>query len=332
MKKSLRTIAALTAVSGLLLAGCGGKREATPAAGGDGGGQCTAAAGQMSIATGNSTGVYYVIGGGIANLISENSDMKATAAETGASVQNLQQLQSGNYDLAFSLADTAADAVEGKAAFEGSPADIKALTRIYSNYTQVIARKDSGIKKIEDFKGKTVSTGSPNSGTEVIANRLMQSAGLKDGDVQAQRIDLSKTVDGMKDGTIDAMVWSGGLPTAGVTDLFTTAGDDVEFIDISAYEPQMKEINKVYETDALPADTYPGQAEVQTIVTPNVLMVRSDMDEGTACAITKLIYDKQADLEKVHVAAGQIKLENADKTEPIEVHPGAQQAIDELRQ
>lgn len=330
MKKSLLTFAAITVATGLLVSGCGGKREVQPAAGGNGGDSCTAAAGQMSIATGNSTGVYYVIGGGIANLISENTDLKATAAETGASVQNLQQLVTGNYDLGFSLADTAADAVEGKAAFT-KPEDLKALTRIYSNYTQVIVRKSSGIKKIEDFKGKTVSTGSPNSGTEVIANRLIEAAGLQASDVKTQRIDLSKTVSAMKDGTIDAMVWSGGLPTAGVTDLFTTAGNDVEFLDISAYEPKMKEINAVYEVDSLPANTYQGQAEVKTIVTPNVLMVRSDMDNGTACAITKLIFEKKADLEKVHSAAKNISLDNADKTAPIEVHPGAQQAIDELQ-
>ena len=330
MKKSLLTLTALTAAASLLLAGCGGRREATPAAGGAEG-ECVAASGQMSIATGNSTGVYYVLGGGLANLISENTDMKATAAETGASVQNLQQLGSGNYDLAFSLADTAADAVEGKAAFDGKPEDLKALTRIYSNYTQVIVRKDAGISSIEDFKGKTVSTGSPNSGTEVIANRLIEAAGLSEGDVNAQRIDLTKTVDAMKDGTIDAMVWSGGLPTAGVTDLFTTAGDQVEIIDISSYEAQLDEINPVYEVESLPADTYEGQAEVKTIVTPNVLMVRSDMDNGTACAITKLVYDKQAELEKVHVSAAEISLDNADQIDPIQLHPGAQQALDELR-
>lgn len=328
MKKSLLKISAIAVTVGLLLSGCGGKRQPTPAAGGEG--DCTAAAGQMSIATGNSTGVYYVMGGGIANLISGNTDLKATAAETGASVQNLQQLSSGNYDLAFSLADTAADAVEGKAAFK-EPQDLKALTRIYPNFTQVIVRKNSGIKKIEDFKGKAVSTGSPNSGTEVIANRLIEAAGLQSSDVKTQRIDLSKTVDAMKDGSIDAMVWSGGLPTAGITDLITTVGNDVEFLDLTAYETKLKEISQVYEIQSLPEETYKGIPEVKTIVTPNVLMVRSDMDEGTACAITKLIYDKKADLEKVHAAAKDIELESGDKTDPIKLHPGAMKAIKELR-
>src|SRR5690606_12285942 len=78
---------------------CGGKRE--PTAGG--GGECEAGKGSITIATGNSTGVYYVLGGGLAQVISKNSDLKATAAETGASVQNIEQLVSGDYDIAFSL-------------------------------------------------------------------------------------------------------------------------------------------------------------------------------------------------------------------------------------
>ncbi|WP_344259214.1 TAXI family TRAP transporter solute-binding subunit [Brevibacterium celere] len=319
------TAAAVAAV--LALSSCGGKRENTPAAsGGDG---CTAASGQITIATGNSTGVYYVLGGGLAQLISDNTDLKATAAETGASVQNLQQLAAGDYDIAFSLADTAADAVSGNADFQ-EPEEISALSRIYDNYTQVIVRKDANIKTIEDFKGKTISTGSPKSGTEVIANRLIESAGLADADVTKQRLDLAKTVDGMKDGTLDGMVWSGGLPTAGVTDLFTSNGGDVEFLDVSALEGQMKEINPVYEVAEIPADTYTGVGAVNTIITPNVLMVRNDMDEGTQCALTKLIFDKKADLEKVHAAAKDIKLDTAMPPEPIPLAPGSQTALDEL--
>ncbi|GAA4284989.1 TAXI family TRAP transporter solute-binding subunit [Brevibacterium daeguense] len=330
MKRPLRSVSAIALASVLALSGCGGKREPTPAAEGEGGAECTAASGQMTIATGNSTGVYYVMGGGIAQLISDNTDIKATAAETGASVQNMQQLESGDYDIAFSLADTAADAVTGQGSFE-QPQDTVALTRLYDNFTHVIVRKDAGIETIEDFAGKTISTGSPKSGTEVIAGRLIEAAGLSPEDVNAQRIDLSKTVESMKDGSIDGMVWSGGLPTAGITDLFTTSANDVEILDITDLEAPMKEINEVYETATIPADTYGTDADVDTLVTPNVLMVRSDMDEGTACAITKLIYDKKSDLESVHAAAAEIDLERADQTEPIELHPGAQRALEELR-
>lgn len=324
MKKALL---AATLVATLALGACGGKRDVESAEGGDG---CTAGSGRMTIATGNSTGVYYVLGGGLAKVIGDNTEISATAAETGASVQNLQQLASGDYDIAFSLADSAADATEGTGSFD-SPQELSALTRIYDNYTQVVVRKDSGIKTVADFKGKAISTGSPKSGTEVIAQRLIEAAGLKQEDVKAQRADLTKSVDSLKDGSIDGLVWSGGLPTAGMTDLFTSAGDDVELIDITELLPTMQEVSSVYEEKTIPKDTYKTDADVSTITVPNVLMVRNDMDDATACAVTKLVFDKKSDLEAVHAAAAGIELDLADKTEPIPLQPGAKRAIDELR-
>jgi hypothetical protein len=327
-----RRAAATTLVAALAvaLAGCGGKQDRTTEAG-DAAGTCEASAAQMTIATGNSTGVYYALGGGLANVISANTPIKATAAETGASVQNIQQLVEKKYDIAFSLADTAADAVEGKGAFEGAKADVTALARIYSNYTHVVVSKKSGITKMEDFKGKRISTGSPKSGTEVIANRLLESAGLDPAkDVRAQRLELGKTVDAMKDGSIDGLVWSGGLPTGGITDLFSSMKGQVDFIDVTPLLPKMKEINSVYVEGTIPAATYGTTADAKTIVVPNVLLVRSDFAENNACALTKLLFDKKADLEKVHPAAKDLDPATAKESAPVELHPGSQKALDSL--
>jgi uncharacterized protein len=319
-------------MSGLILAaavltGCGGKQENSGADAAAG--SCDAGTGRITIATGNSTGVYYTLGGGLAQVISKNSHLKASAAETGASVQNIQQLVAGDYDVAFSLADTAADAVEGKGAFEGKKADVRALARIYPNSTQVVVRTGSGISSVADMKGKVVSTGSPKSGTEVIAHRLLEAAGLDPAkDVKAQRLDLTKTVDGMKDGRIDALVWSGGLPTPAMTDLFQSLGNDVRFVDISPLLPKMQEVNSVYTEGTIPKATYKTPADIKTIVVPNLLLVRSDMPESRACALTKLIFDHKADLVKVHPSAGDITVEEAGKTDPVQLHPGSQAALE----
>lgn len=201
---------------------------------------CEAEEGRITIATGNSTGVYYVFGGGVASLISDETPIRATAAETGASVQNIQQLVAGDYDIAFSLADTASDAVSGSASFE-EPQPVQALGRIHTNYTQVIVRNDADIASVEDMAGHAISTGSPNSGTEVIATRLLDAAGLSiDDDVDAQRLDLTATIDGMRDGSIDGFFWSGGLPTAAVTDLLSTSAGDVSFLDVTPLIPAMR--------------------------------------------------------------------------------------------
>jgi uncharacterized protein len=329
-RSRLLSVVALACAAALVVAGCGGRQQPAARAGGADASSCQASSGQITIATGNSTGVYFALGGGLASLISANTTLKATAAETGASVQNIQQLVASEYNIAFSLADTAADAARGQGAFTG-PQEIQALARIYSNYTHVVVQRSAGIETMADLRGKRVSTGSPKSGTEVIANRLLQSAGLDpERDVQAQRLELGKTVEAMKDGSIDAFVWSGGLPTGGVTDLFTSAGDRVEFLDIGGLLPKMKEINPVYAEGAIPASAYGTPSDVATIVVPNLLLVRKDFPANDACAVTRLMFDKKAELEKVHPAAKELDPRIAADTAPVELAPGSQSALQQL--
>lgn len=329
-----RAVVVLAAAVVTAASGCGGRQDAPTA---DSGGDVTcelAGETRVSIATGNATGVYFSLGNAYAEQVSTSTDgkVKASAAETGASVQNIQQLVAGTYEVAFSLADTAADAVEGKAAFEGEKQPVQALSRIYPNYTQVIARKGAGITSIADMRGKRVSTGSPGSGTEVIANRLLEAAGLNPAsDVSAQRLDLTKTVDGMKDGSIDALFWSGGLPTPGITDLITTARDDVEFVDITPQFTKMAEISPAYEEGVIPAATYGLPADVKTIVVPNVLLVRDTIDANLACVLTKTLFDRLPQLEQVVGAAKGIELNAARDTDPVPLNRGSVKALDDLK-
>jgi len=329
------TIAGLLAL-GMTSAGltaCGGRQDTAAT---DTGTEVTcevATETRVGIATGNVGGVYFTLGNAYAEQISvaTGGKLKATAAETGASVQNIQQLVAGTYAVAFSLADTAADAVNGTGSFEGQKQPVQALARIHTNYTQVIVRKNAGITSVADMRGKRISTGSPKSGTEVIANRLLQAAGLKpDPDIQAQRLDLTKTIDGMKDGSIDGMFWSGGLPTPNVTDLFTTAKADVQFIDITPLLGPLKQINPVYEQGAIPAVTYGLPADVPTIVVPNFLLVKDDLDANVACALTKALFDRKAQLEQASPAAKEIAVANGRRTDPVPLNRGAAKALEAL--
>ncbi len=314
------------------VAGCGGRQTDTTA---DTGGAVTCAVSaetRVSIATGNSTGVYYTLGNAYAEQLAAATDgkLKATAAETGASVQNIQQLVADQYQVAFSLFDTATDAVNGTGTFT-SAQPVQALARIYDNYTHVVVRADAGINTVADMKGKAISTGSPKSGTEVIANRLLQSAGLNpETDITPQRLDLTKSVDGVKDGSIDGLIWSGGLPTPGLTDLFTTLGAQVTFLDITPLLPKMQQINPAYQSATIPAATYKTTADVPTIAVPNVLLVKDNIDANTACVLTKTLFDKKTELIKANAAANGISLDTARKTEPVPLNRGATTALDQL--
>jgi TRAP transporter TAXI family solute receptor len=330
MRKLFVLVAAGT-LAVTVLTGCGGKQDAATV---DAGGKVTcevAKETRIGIATGNATGVYFALGNAYAEQIgATGGKLKATASETGASVQNIQQLVAGEFDVAFSLADSAADAVNGTNSFTVKQ-PVQALARIHTNYTQVIVRKAAGIKDVAGMKGKRVSTGSPKSGTEVIARRMLTAAGLDpDTDIQAQRLDLVKTVDGMKDGSIDALFWSGGLPTPGVTDLLTTSAGQVEFLDVTALLPELKKINPVYETGTIPATAYGTAADVPTIVVPNLLLVRDNLDADVACVLTRTLFDRKPQLEQANAAAKEITLDKARRTEPVVLHRGAVAALDGL--
>ena len=290
-----------------------------------------ATGGRLTVATGNTTGVYFILGGGIAQLITSELDgYRATAESTSASRDNIERLVSGQNEIGFSLADTAADAVLGQESFD-DPQPVQALARIYENTTQVIVQADSGVTSVEDLAGLSVSTGSPNSGTELIATRLLGVNGLTTGDINQLSLSLGETVDGMKDGSIDAMFWSGGLPTAGVTDLFTTAGEDVVFLDLSGDVAALQETyGAAYQPGTIPADAYGTGQDVPTVTVPNVLMVNENMSEDLAGDLVRLIFEFQDDLVAVHPEAENITLDKAIDTGDITLHPGAEAALVEL--
>ena len=170
---------------------------------------------RYSIATGGSGGVYQVYGGGLADLMTDElPDAPTTAETTSASVDNLILVAEHDSDIGFTLSDTAIDAVQGDASFD-APLDLRALATIYPNITQVAVKADSGIERIEDLEGKTVSVGSPNSGTEVIALRLLEVAGLDpDEDIDKRGLGVGESVQALRDGSIDGFFWSGGVRPA----------------------------------------------------------------------------------------------------------------------
>jgi TRAP transporter TAXI family solute receptor len=325
---------ALVSAATLALTGCGqaGGGGGTDTEAGGAGCAEPAGGGRISIATGNTTGVYYILGGGIASVLTDNVEgTEATAEATNASAENIRLVCAGDSDIGFSLADTAADAVEGTAGFEGEPQSIQALARIYSNITQVFVRADAGITSLADLAGKSVSTGSPNSGTEVIATRLLDVNDIASGDYEQLRLGLPESVQGMKDGAIDALVWSGGLPTGGITDLVTSMGDDVVLLPLDAELPKMQDAyGEAYTEGTVPADTYGLGEDVATIAVPNLLVVSDAMPEDVAEDVTRAIFENLDDLAQVHPEAENISVDTATDTGPVPLHPGAKRYFDEV--
>ena len=286
---------------------------------------------RLSIATGGTGGVYFVYGGALADQITQNIEgFEATAEATSASVDNMQLIGDESSDVAFTLADTAADAVEGREEFEGRPVSAQALAQLYTNYTQVVAPAGSGISSIEDLRGRSVSVGSPGSGTEIIALRVLEAAGIDpDSDIDRQQLGVDESVDAVRDGTIDAFFWSGGLPTGAVTDLATT--DQIVLLPTVDYLATLRgQYGEVYEETIIPAGTYEGvEGDVSVIGVPNYLVVNESMDEEMAYQITRLLFDQQDALAEAHPEARNLDINLAPQVPPLELHPGAQRYYDE---
>ena len=300
-------------LAGLLLAACGG--ESKPRAQ------------FLSIATGGTGGVYYPYGGGLAKVLSESlPNVRATAEVTAASVDNLKLIRDGKADIAFALADTVADAVNGRGAFAGAPVPAASLAVLYSNYTQLITLASTGINTVADLRGKRVSTGSPGSGTEIIALRILRAGGLNpDADLTRQGLGASESADALKDGKIDAFFWSGGLPTAAVQDLSHSQGITIRMLPTGDLVPALqKEHGDLYFPLQVPANAYPGvTAPVAVVGVANVLVVNKSMPEQLAYDITRILFEKQPELAAIHPEARNLTLATAVKGSPAEFHAGA---------
>ena len=181
----------------------------------------------LSIATGGTGGVYYPYGGGLAKVLNENlPGVRATAEVTAASVDNLKLIRDGRADIAFTLADTLADAVDGRGAFDGaSGAGGEPRGPLLQLHAHRHARRRPASRRSPTCAARRSRPARPGSGTEVIALRVLRAAGLDpDRDVTRQGLGASESADALKDGKVDAFFWSGGLPTAAVQDLAHTPG------------------------------------------------------------------------------------------------------------
>ena len=282
----------------------------------------------LSIATGGTGGVYYPLGGGMANVLSKYvPGMQATAEVTGGSVDNLKLIGTGKPYIALSMADAGQDAYRGEDKFKGSKVPLRTLMILYPNRMHVVTVEGTGINTIKDLKGKRVSTGSPGSATEVMAFRVIEAAGLdKDKDMTRERLGVAESVNAVKDKKIDAFFWVGGLPTAAVTDLAATPNTKIKMVDHADLVPIMnKKYGNLYVEDVIPRATYPGMAQDNKQATVmNILVAHEKLSNDAAYNIVKTIFDKRDELINVHKEAANFKLENQKTSaSPIPFHPGA---------
>ena len=288
---------------------------------------------RISITTGGTGGVYYPLGGGMANVLSKYvPGLQATAEVTGGSVDNLKLIGAGKSEVGFTMVDAALDAAHGVDKFKDGKIATRTLMVLYPNRMQVVTIEGTGINKMSDLKGKRVSTGSPGSGVEVISLRVLEAMGLDPKkDIRQERLGAAESVNAIKDRKIDAFFWIGGVPTAALTDLAATPGIRIKLLDHAEYADAMnKKYGPLYAKATIAAGSYAGQDKpVQNFDVWNILVASDKMSDQMAYNIVKTLFEKKAELVAVHKEAENIDLKNQAIATPVPFHPGAKKYFEE---
>ena len=285
----------------------------------------------INILTGGTSGVYYPIGVALSQQFNQIDGAKTSVQATKASVENLNLLQAGRGELAFSLGDSVDDAWNGveDAGFKSPLKRLRALGGTYNNYIQIVASADSGIKTLEDLKGKRISVGAPKSGTELNARAIFKAAGLSYEDMgRVEFLPYAESVELIKNRQLDATLQSSGLGMAAIRDLASTM--PVNFVEIPSSVVD-KIGSDAYQAGTIPAGTYDGQdSDVPTVAITNILVTHEKVADDVVYQMTKLMFENLGTLSNAHSAAKDIKLENATKNLPIPLHPGAERYYKEV--
>ncbi len=286
----------------------------------------------VNILTGGQSGVYYPMGVALSQIYAKSiPNVRATAQVTKASAENLNLLQAGRGELALALADSVSDAWKGEAeaGFPKKLDKLRGLSGTYSNYIQIVANADSGIKTLADLKGKRISVGAAKSGTELNPRAIFKAAGLTYADLgKVEYLPFGVSVELIKNRQLDATLQSAGLGVASIRDLSTSV--KIVVVPVPA-DVVAKVGDAAYQTAVIPANTYTGQTQdVPTAAIPNFLVTHSGVSDELAYQMAKQMYENIDTLYAAHNAAKVIKRENAIKGMPVPLHPGAERYYREV--
>ena len=278
----------------------------------------------INILTGGTAGVYYPLGVALSKLYTDKiKDSRPSVQATKASVENLNLLQAGKGEIAFTLGDSLAQgwAGDADAGFRSKLDKLRVVGAIYPNYIQIVASKESGIKTLADLKGKRLSVGAPKSGTELNARAILAAAGIKYENLgKVEYLPFAESVELIKNRQLDATLQSAGIGVASIYDL----ANSVEIVVVEVPAAVIAKAGAPFLAATIPANTYQGQsAAVETAIVPNYLVTRSDLSEDAVYQMTKALFDNLPDMVAAHAAAKSISLQNAAKAPPVPLHPGA---------
>ncbi len=283
----------------------------------------------VTIGTGGQTGVYYVVGQSICRLVNRSikkHGIKCNAPSTGGSVANINAIGAGEQDMGVAQSDWQYHAYNGTSKFEGKAnKELRAVFSVHGEPFTMVARKDSGIKKFEDIKGKRVNVNNPGSGNRATMEVAMEASGIKMSDLGLKsELKASEQAAALCDNNIDAMVYVVGHPSGSIKEA-TTSCDSV-IVDVSG--PAIQKLiddNSFYAKAVVPGKMYKGTDEdVNTFGVAATFVSSTKTDAETIYQVVKAVFDNFKRFKKLHPAFANLKEEDMIKNAlSAPLHDGA---------
>ncbi len=281
----------------------------------------------ISIPTAATTGALYPLGAGIAQVWnSKLGNVNARVQASNGGLQNLNLLQSKDAQVSFAVSSIAYEAANGKKGFKDRPyKDLRVLAGLYYNPNQVVARKDSKVESLKDFKGKRFATGAVGGTTEGESRAHFTAAGLNyPNDLKLERVGFNESIDLMRNKQLDGSWIMAGLPTGAVTEMCATADGKVVPISEEVIA-SLKKDSPWYSAFVIPAGTYPGQdKDVKTTAVKMLLLTDASLPEQLVYDLTKTFWENLDEVRKAHAVMKNVTPEMAVKDlSGLPLHPGA---------
>ncbi|MEW2499608.1 MULTISPECIES: TAXI family TRAP transporter solute-binding subunit [unclassified Amycolatopsis] len=274
----------------------------------------------VTIAAGEEGGFYLAFAEVLAGEVSRAEPrLHCTAVPTEASVVNVERVRDGKADLGLVLADVAQSALAGRAPFP-APVPVQALGRVYENYLQLVVRADDHLAQLRDLAGRPVSVGAGGSGAAQLGERVFAAAGVS---VVAQHLPLADAIAALQSQRIDALLWSGGLPTPALAELNRTT--PLALLPLASVIPALRaKHGPVYEQVQVPAGAYAGVGAPATIGVANLLVCAPRLPSDVAAAVVRVLAGRAADLVPAQAVGTQfLDVRTLIGTQPVPLHPGA---------
>jgi len=295
----------------------------------------------VSIGTGGITGLYYPAGSAIAKLINKKRQLygiRANVESTDGSVFNISAIASGNMQFGIVQSDRLYQAVHGhdEWAAKGPQKDLRAVFGIHSESVTLVAAADSGIRTLNDLRGKRVNIGNAGSGQRQNAIDALMAGGIRfDKDLKAEGVKSSEAPALLQDGKLDAFFYTVGHPSSAFRE---AASGPVKVCFIPVSGPEIEELLKAkpcYAKCSFSPKMYPGavneEDNIETFCVKATLCTSVHVPDKVVYAVTKEVLSNLDEFRKVHPAFEELTRKGMPEGLSAPIHPGAEKYFKEIR-